>query len=930
MARTLYIIDGYAQIFRAFYAIRGGMTSPVTGEPTQAVFGFVAMLHKIFLQLKPDYLVVAMDGPGKTFREDLYAEYKATRPPMPEDLRPQIPRIIELLQLYGIPIVTQEGYEADDVIASVVRRILQDAACSDIDIRIVSRDKDLEQLICDRVKLYDVHKDEIVDEAALYAEKGIKPSQVIDLLALTGDTADNVPGVKGIGTKTAAQLLQEFGSLDGILANLDKIKGKRRESIEAAKDVLPLSKQLVTLRDDADLALDLDAARLGPVDLDGILRLFNQLGFRRHQEEVRKIAEQVGSAPKQPCPAKQEAVAAPEASAAAAAPVVAEPRGEYEMVVTPDRLAEIVAILKEQPMVCLDTETTSLSNDAMLCGISLAWRPGHAVYIPTHSCSPERHMDAATVLALLRPVLEDPSIPKCGHNLKYDARVLLRSGVKLRGLRFDTMLASQLLDPNRPSHRLDELVLEHLGYRMIPITELIGEAPNQCSMADADLARVAEYAAEDADMTLRLQARLAPQIAANGMTELLTNVEAPLAGVLAEMEEHGVLCHPELLAEQERELREQVNALRSRIFALVGEEFNLDSPRQLAEVLFDRLGFKPVKKTKTGVSTDIEVLGRLALEERPDDPVSSVPRLIIEYRQLSKLISTYLGNLRDAINPRTGRIHSTFHQLVTATGRLASSDPNLQNIPVRQQVGRQIRRAFTAPPGHLLLCADYSQIELRILAHLSADEGLLESFRRDEDIHAAVASRVFGVPMDQVTPEQRSKAKTINFGIIYGVTPYGLSRQIPGLDVSDAAKLINDYKARFPGIERFLHECVAQAEQYGYVTTMLGRRRAIPEIRSTNRSQKSQGERYAINTVVQGSAADLIKVAMVNLQRRIDQEGLPLKMVLQIHDELVFEVAEAEAERAAQIVKEEMEHAMELRVPLKADVGMGYNWLDAK
>lgn len=929
MARKLFLIDGYAQIFRAFYAIRGGMNSPVTGEPTHAVFGFTGMLHKIFTQLKPDFLAVAMDAPGKTFRDELYAEYKATRPPMPEDLAPQIPRIMELLNAYNIPVLSDEGFEADDIIATVVRQVLADETMQDVEVYIVSRDKDLEQLLCDRVKLYDVHKDEIIDVAALEAEKGIRPDQVIDLLALTGDTADNVPGVKGIGIKTAAQLLQEYGSIDGILANLDKIKGKRRENLEAAKEQLPLSRTLVTLRSDADVQFSPDEASLGPIDLDTVLRLFTQLGFRRHQEEARKVAEEFGSTA-----ADGDPLASPADDGGATSSEEAEvpqvERGEYELILTPERLAEVVSVLREQELICLDTETTGLDADARLCGISLAWQPGHGVYIPILSQNPESHLDLETVVSHLKPVLEDPAIPKCGHNLKFDTRMLLRSGIKLRGIVFDTMLASVLLDPNRPSHRLDDLVQELLGYRMTPIAELIGDGDSQCSMADVNLDQVAEYAAEDADMTLRLHGHLAPQIEAHGMTELLTQVEAPLAGVLGEMEETGILCHPEELTEQEKALVGQVASLRNRIFEIAGLEFNLDSPKQLAEVLFERLGFKPVKKTKTGVSTDVEVMTQLSHGERPDDPVSTIPRLILEYRQLNKLVSTYMGNLRDAINPRTGRIHSTFHQLVTATGRLASQDPNLQNIPIRSDIGRQIRKAFTAPPGHLLLCADYSQIELRILAHLSEDPGLLEAFRNDDDIHSAVASRVFGVPMDQVSAEQRSRAKTINFGIIYGITAYGLSRRIPDLDVKEAARLIDDYKERFPGIERFLQECVAQAEQYGYVTTMLGRRRAIPEIRSTNRSRKNQGERFAINTVVQGSAADLIKLAMVNVQRRIDDEKLPLKLVLQIHDELVFEVTEEMAEEAGRIVQEEMEGAMELHVPLKAEVAMGANWMDAK
>lgn len=940
MPRTLYLIDGHAQIFRAYFAIRQPMRSPVTSEPTQAIFGFTGMLLKLLSQFRPEYVVMAVDTPGKTFRDELYSDYKGKRPTVPEDLPPQIPRILELVELFGIPVIGKPGLEADDVIATITRRVLGDPACHDVQIRIVSKDKDLKQLLCDRVTMFDIHTDTTIDVAYLKETEGITPEQVVDVLALTGDTVDNVPGVEGIGPKTAAQLVQQFGSLEGILANLDQIKGKRRENLEKAAAYLPLSRQLVTLREDPDLPFSLEAARIRPLNVGKILQLFQQLGFHRYQDEVRRLAAQaalpaddaklpdpfdpdglpllgLGS---EPTVVDESTVGGPVSAADA----------DYRAITTEKQLEALVATLRAQPLVSLDTETSSLERDARLCGLSFSWQPGQGVYVPVRSPEPESHLDEETVLSALRPLLEDPDLPKCGHNLKFDARVLLRCGVRLRGVVFDSMLASTLIDPSQPSHRLDHLALVQLGYRMIPIAELIGEGEGQASMEAVPLRQIVPYAAEDADIALRLYHRLLPTLEAMGQAALLREIEAPLTVVLAEMEHHGIRCDPEELKRQGEALKARVEELKRRIWEIAGCEFLLDSTKQLAEVLFDKLGLEPGKRTKTGRSTDIQVLEKLAAQENPDDPRTSVPRLIIEYRQLNKLISTYLGNLAASVDPRDGRIHTTFHQLVTATGRLASQGPNLQNIPVRTDVGRQIRKAFLAAPGHLLVCADYSQIELRLLAHLSEDPALLDAFARNLDIHAAVASQVFGVPLEEVTREQRNRAKTINFGIIYGVTPFGLAQRIEGLAVSDAAQLIADYKARFPGIDRFLQRCVQQALDLGYVTTIAGRRRAIPEVRSSNASTRALGERLAINTVVQGSAADLIKAAMVNLQRRIDRDRLPLKMLLQIHDELVLESPAQEAEQHAAIVRDEMEHAMTLRLPLVAEVGVGPDWLSAK
>jgi DNA polymerase-1 len=929
MSETLYLIDGHAQIFRAYYAIRGGMRSPVTGEPTHAVFGFTGMLLKLLSQFQPHYVVVAIDAPGKTFRDELYDQYKGTREAAPEDLIAQIPRVKELTELFGIPVIEQPGLEADDVIATITQRVLDDPTCAELQIRIVSKDKDLEQLLCDRVTMFDIHTDTTIDTASLLANKGITPAQVIDVLALTGDTVDNVPGVEGVGPKTAAQLIQQFGSLDGLMANLDQIKGKRRENLEKARDLLPLSRTLVTLRRDADIPFTLEAARVRPISVPKLLPLFQQLGFNRFQDEARRLADGAGTG-------VQEIAASPAVDQPAlliedTPAQVLQERGDYQAITTRNQLSALVETLRSQTIVCVDTETTGLGRDADLCGLSLAWEPGRGVYVPTRSPEPGSHLDTATVLEALGPLLSDASLAKCGHNLKFDALVLRRAGVPLRGVVFDSMLASALIDPTQPGHKLDHLAETRLNYPMIPITDLIGEAGTEQIRMDAvPLDQIVPYAAEDADVALRLYHHLSPRLRQMGLDALLRDIEAPLTTVLAEMETNGILCDPDELLRQGEELGARVDELRREIQQIAGCEFHLDSTRQLAEVLFERLGLTPGKRTKTGLSTDIQVLEKLAAQEDRNDPRTGVPRLIIEYRHLAKLISTYLGNLRGSVRPETGRIHSTFHQLVTATGRLASHNPNLQNIPVRTEVGRQIRKAFPAPRGHLLICADYSQIELRLLAHLSQDPALLDAFARDLDIHTAVAAQVFGTPLESVTREQRGRAKSINFGIIYGITPFGLSRRIEGLDLAGATALISDYKQRFRGIDRFMQQCVQQALEQGYVATLTGRRRAIPEIHSPNGNTRSLGERLAINSVVQGSAADLIKAAMVNVQRRIDRERLPLKLLLQIHDELVFETPAECAEAHARIVCEEMERAMSLGVPLRAEAGIGADWLSAK
>ena len=955
---TVYIIDTHAEIFRAYYAIRSGLTSSITGEATHAVFGFAGTLIRILTELQAKYVVAAIDTPGDTFRNELYSEYKANRDPAPDDLVTQIHRILQLLEAFGILTLGKPELEADDIIASVTQAVLDDPNAQDIDVTIISRDKDLEQLLGDRVTMLDLHNDKIIDERSLKETKGIEPSQVVDVLALMGDTSDNVPGVEKIGLKTAAQLIQQYGSIDGIFENIDEIKGKRRENLEKARSQLALAQQLVTLKRDAASDFSIEQARVKPLDIQKILPLFRELELKRYEQIVTKLAGG-DSASAAPVPTTRKERVAELAqktdSILDKGDYETAETGDYSAVVTTSQLTELVDSLSAQEIISFDTETDGLERESTLCGLSFSWKPNHGVYVPVRSPHPEDHLDTKVVLSALKPILEDPNLPKCGHNLKFDAGILIRNGVKLQGVVFDTLLASQLVDARTPSHNLDTLALLHLNHKMISFEELTAtpndaadvdstdkekadlgglfdaDATRQKTIDEVPLEQATVYAAEDADVALRLYHFLVPKLDEMGITALVRDIESPLAPILAEMEYNGIVCDKEELKRQSSVISDLVDARQKQIHEIVGYPCNIDSPKQLAQVLFEDLGFKPVKRTRSGnVSTDVTVLEALSLREDINDPKTSVPRLIIEYRQFRKLQSTYLAQLQSAIDPKTERIHTHLYQLTTATGRLKSDGPNLQNIPVRTEIGRQLRCAFRAPEGHKLICADYSQIELRILAHFSEDAQLIETFAQDLDIHTAVASQVFEMPTASVTRELRDKAKTINFGIIYGVSPTGLSRRIKGMSVKEAAALIDDYKTRFPGIDRFLQACVQQASDHGYVSTLTGRQRAIPEIYATNRSRRSLGERLAINTVVQGSAADLMKAAMVRVQHRIDADRLPLKMLLQIHDELVLETPEALAEAHAAIVCEEMENAMSLQVPLRTEAGIGDNWMVAK
>jgi DNA polymerase-1 len=979
--KTLYIIDGYGQFFRAFHAIRTPMTSPVTKEPTNMTFGFMGMMLKLLrgdspnmvsVGGKPDYVVVALDvsGDRETFRSEIYPEYKANRQETPEAIGPQIERCMSLLETLGVPMLGAPGFEADDVIAALAKKMRREHP--DIRVRIVAKDKDLKQLLDSSdghapIEMYDVHTDVLTDEVCFTRDTGISPRQWGDALALIGDTVDNVPGVPGVGEKTAAALIKEYGSLESLLARSSEVKGKRGEALRGAASVLELSRKLVALRDDVPVELDLASAEAARFKLASWIPLCRELGFNRYQDEIKQLIgedkkpEQVAfagySTPGRPkSDSRDFAGSLFEASGVQDVRAV---EGEYKPVLTRAELEELVARARKAPVVALDCETTSLNpRDSKLCGIAMSLEVGTGVYVPVRSPTPERHMDEATVLEVLRPLLEDPAIPKAGHNLKFDILVFRNAGVELRGLSVfgrevgesgaDSMVASYLIDSSRSSHAMDALALALLKRTGIPLGDLLGSGKEQRCFDCVPLEQAVPYASEDADVALQLRSMMLPQLRAMGIMDLWDKVELPLVEVLAELEWNGIAVDAKELDRQRERLlgriQELANQIRASAMDTIGRGFNPDSPKQLASALFNKaddeepgLGLKVLKRLKTGPSTDIEVLEKLAADP---DIKTPIPGLIVEYRQLTKLVGTYLEALKEAINPKTGRVHASFNQTVAATGRLSSSDPNLQNIPIRTDIGREIRKAFVAPPGRVLVTADYSQIELRLLAHLSKDPALIAAFEAGEDIHRAVAAQIHGVKAEEVTRAQRDGAKMVNFGIVYGITAWGLARRLQ-VDEKTAAGIIDGYKRRFAGITTFLEECISEARRYGYVETILRRRRPISGIESRNPSERALAERIAINSVVQGSAADLIKVAMIDLHGRLSEHashwrrGAPpeiagVRMLLQIHDELVFEVPAEAAEPARTLIVQRMERAMDLVVPLKVDSAIGSNWFEGK
>jgi len=952
--KSLYLIDGHAQIFRAYYAPFGALTSP-SGEPTRATHVFTQMVLGLLRDRKPDYLAMVMDVSDETvFRVQIDPAYKANRQESPEDLGPQIDRIVSILQAMKIPILRMPGFEADDILATLARRYAE----HDLDVYLVSKDKDLDQLLTDKVRLYDPGKDRVIDIPVLREEKGYGPELAIEAQMLIGDSTDNIKGVDGVGPKKAAQLLAKFGSVQGIIDHADELTPKLRENMLAFRDRKETVRQLVSLRHDVPIEFELERAAVGGFAISAAAPILRELGFTRLVELVSKfggpaapdsetqprseegpeadidtlhfMGRPSGDTERETIPPVQgeQAGLFDHLEGGLFAAQEKQARGHYELIDNDTRLKSLAAQLAKVSSFAFDTETTASSPGlatnpafAEIAGLSVSWEAEKGFYVAIRGVGPTVSEDA--VRQTLGPIFANAKIRKCGQHVKFDVRVLKNIGIEVAGIDFDTMLASFVLDATRRSHGMDWLSMEFLKYRPIPIEDVIGKGRDQRTFAQVPTDRACEYAAEDADVTWRLRVVLEKALTDPELKSLFTDVEMPLSGILAEMEHTGIALDTNLLGRISNEMADRLNTLREDIYQAAGHPFNIDSTKQLAEVLFDERKLRVVKRTKTGRSTDAEVLETLAVET--NDPI---PKLLLEHRELSKLKGTYVDALPEMIAPRTGRVHPSFHQTVAVTGRLSCSDPNLQNIPVRTETGSQIRRAFVpGESGWVLLKADYSQIELRVLAHFCGDEALSRAFREDRDIHQFVASQIHGVPLEQVTKQQRAEAKTVNFGIVYGQSAFGLARQT-GMSQTEAKLFIERYFNRYPRIRGFLDQCIQHARRHGYVKTILGRRRTIRDILSRNQTAKNQAERLAVNSVVQGSAADLIKVAMINIARRIKKERRPSRMLLQVHDELVFEVPEMNVAGEAAMIAEEMSAAIKLDVPLKVDVGRGPNWLD--
>ena len=881
---TIYLIDGSSYIHRAYHAM-GGLSNS-KGFPTGAVLGFTNMIMKTIKDYSPRYIAVVFDAKGPNFRHEKFPAYKANRPAMPEDLRVQIPLIHEIVDAYALPSLLIEGFEADDIIATLT----QQARERGWDVVIVSADKDMMQLVGSGVRMWDPQRDAVFDPEAVRKKFGVPPNQLLDMLALMGDSSDNVPGVPGVGQKTAALLIQQFGSLDGVYSNLDQVsQPKIRDNLTENRDKAFLSRDLITLNCEVPTEKGLEDLVPGEFDADRLREIFKELEFKRLMGELpaQKTLDYSG----------------------------------YCVITAMPALVKWVNSLKDMGKFAVDTETTSEEPvRADLVGISLCGEDGKACYVPVAHVAGQQ-LPKKDVLDAVRPILEDEGIEKVGQNIKYDMIVLKKEGVEIRGISCDTMLASYLLDPSRRGHSLDDLAQIFLEHRMVGIKELIGTGKSQILFSDVDIAKAAEYSCEDADATWRVASILCPRIDKEGLGDLFRNVELPLIPVLADMELAGVRVDTAYLQELSEDFGKMLQETETQIYEIAGESFNINSPKQLAEILFERLGLKSVKKTKTGLSTSLEVLEQLALEH-------DLPRKILDYRSIFKLKSTYVDALSTLTNPVTGRIHTSYNQAVAATGRLSSSDPNLQNIPIRSPEGRKIRRAFIPEDGHVFVAADYSQIELRVMAHLSGDERLRAAFSAGEDIHAITAASVFGCSPAQVTPDMRRKAKEINFGIMYGMGPYKLSMQI-GVGLKMARKYLDEYYETYAGVRRYMEEIPEQATKDGFVTTILGRKRFLPDLNNPNKIAQQAARRVAINTTIQGSAADLMKLAMIHVHEAIKNVGLNARMILQVHDELILEAHDDAASEAASILKQKMEQVYRLAVPLVVDVAIGKNWAEA-
>jgi DNA polymerase I len=905
-AKPLVLVDGSSYLYRAFHALPA--LSTADGEPTGAVLGVVNMLYKLVDEVAPERMAVVFDAPGKTFRDEIYSEYKAHRPPMPDELRAQVAPLLEAIGDMGIPLLRIEGVEADDVIGTLARR----ASSAGVATLISTGDKDLAQLVDDRVTLVNTMDGTTLDRGGVEQKFGVRPEQIIDYLALVGDTSDNIPGVTGVGPKTAAKWLQQYGDLATLKAHADEVSGKIGERLRASFAAADLSKDLATIRCDLELPLGIEDLRLGAPNAAKLGVLFERLEFNRLLRRVRGGAESVRAA-------------APSAPSADARAESVPSEGRYETVVTRAALERWLDKLKTAPLVALDTETTSLAYmRAELVGISLAVTPGEAAYIPVahrYPGAPDQ-LPRDEVLAALGSWLESDA-PKLGHHLKYDAHIFANCGIELGGVTHDTMLESYVLNSTATRHDMDSVAALYLDLKTIKYEEVVGKGAKQLSFDQVDLDTATRYAAEDADVTLRLHAALWPKLTSTPeLARVYTDIERPLIRVLTQMEHAGVRVDAGLLRVQSQELASQMAKTEQAAYAAAGGPFNLGSPKQLQEVLYERLALPVRGKTQKGQpSTAEDVLAELAEEHE-------LPRLVLEYRGLAKLKSTYTDKLPAEIEPRTGRIHTSYHQAVAATGRLSSSDPNLQNIPIRTPEGRRIRQAFVAPPGCKLIAADYSQIELRIMAHLSGDTGLLDAFAQERDIHRATAAEVFGTPLEAVTGEQRRSAKAINFGLIYGMSAFGLARQL-GIGRGEAQAYVDLYFQRYPGVKAYMDETRSTARRLGYVSTVFGRRLYLPEINARNPQRRQYAERSAINAPMQGTAADIIKRAMIEVAAWLAAHCPAARLIMQGHDELVVEAPAEAVDDVGAAVARLMEAAAELRVPLRVDRGVGDNWDEA-
>ena len=900
--KTLYLIDGYAEVYRFYFAMFRNPLTNSKGENVSAIYGFARSIYSILKNQAPDYIAVAFDSKGPTFRHKKYKEYKATREKMPDDLRSQLPMIDKILEAFNVPRIDLAEYEADDIIGTLAKEGERDGC----DVLMVTADKDFAQLVTDKVRMYNTRakpdESNIIDIEGVIKKWGVKPGRIRDYLALVGDTSDNIPGVTGVGPKGAVKLLNEFDSLKGVFENIDKINGEKlKENLVRDEKAAELSFDLVTIRTDAPVKTKLEDLKRKELDSDRLVEVLKELEFWNMLEEIQ----------------------------ADSGVPIEKVEKNYERVTDLKSLRAMIKKIKKSGLLSLDLETTSVNPmQAEIVGFSFSINQDEGWYVPiefqgkTKSLFGSEGNDLENVFAELKPVLEDSNLPKCGQNIKYDMLILSLKGIEVSGVVSDSIIAAFLLKPEARSYKIDYLSMEYLGYKMQPITELIGSGKDQILMSDVALEEITFYAVEDADVALQLVNLLVPMVEKEGMTKIYQEIEIPLIHVLLRMEKAGVYLKVDHLKRMSSDLDVDIKEIEQRIHKLAGEKFTINSPKQLANILYEKLGLPPTRKTKTGFSTDQRAMESLKKEHE-------IVEKVLEYRMYTKLKSTYLETLPKLVDPKTGRVHSTFSQTVAATGRLSSSDPNFQNIPIKTEIGRKIRHAFVPEKGGWkILSADYSQIELRIMAHLSNDPTLIQAFRDDEDIHSRTAAGLYGIDLKDVTSEMRNAAKTVNFAIMYGARAFRISGEL-GISMEDASATIDEYFSRFPGINNFIASSIAMAREEKFVTTILGRKRYLYEIDSSNFNLRQSAERIAVNTQLQGSAADMIKIAMINVDDRIRKEKLSSMMILQVHDELVFEVPEEEVEQLTSLVIEEMRGAMELDVPVKVDVGVGKDWYEA-